>query len=350
MKTPYKPREVSKIDADIFRELIFSKRLFPAFPKEASKKIHFLENPTSESIEKKFSFSFKIGQQKVDLSFELKPESPLLSRLSEVGGLESLPEEFRMALMTYATREIITTLEHLFQLPVALWDAAKDKEETVQKKELYFEILDENFGSEADASISLSLPLIERVLDTAKKIPVFKSYSVKGAILQGEILIGSTTVSLDEWKSLRPGDLIVIQEPSALTTGEGRCLLKKSGIIPIQLKPDLLKSLVLPLEKMPLLLQRQPREKTDSSSTFYGKTAPLPTSLPISLELNFSAGLLSLTIHEAIQLNKTKTLEKPFPISRPLKIFIQEKMVGTGELVNINGRYALAVVALYSQY
>lgn len=337
----YKPREISKIDADIFRELIFSKRLLIAGPK----KIHFFQPNSSHVIEKKFSFSLKVGQQKVDLDIELKPESPLVRRLDEVGGLESLPKEFEVALTTYASREIIEVLQHLFELPVAIWDTATETEEACEKKELYFEILNEHAVCESRATIKISLSLIERILDVAKKIPMSRSRSVEGSIIQGEALIGSATMSLGDWKSLQPGDLIVIQEPSTLTTGEGRCLIKKSGIIPVMLKPDLFKSLILPLEKLfpaglkpvsPVSKEEGKEEKSTDSS--------------IPLELNFSAGVLSLTIEEAIQLEKTKSIQKSFHVSRPLKIFIEEQTVGTGELVKINERYAIVVNELYSQH
>ncbi len=113
---PYKPHEVSKIDAAIFRELIFSKRSLAVFPKDPSKKIHFFEGSSRAVIEKSVSFAFQVGEQKVDLNLELKPGTPLVEHLNEVGGIESLPEEFRVALMTFASREMIDALEHLFQL------------------------------------------------------------------------------------------------------------------------------------------------------------------------------------------------------------------------------------------
>ena len=355
---PYKPREVSKIDATIFRELIFSKRSLAVFPKDPSKKIRFFEASSPSAIEKSISFALQVGQQKVDLSLELKPESLLVQRLNEVGGIESLPEEFRVALMTFAGREVMDVLEHLFQLPVMVWDAAEEKEEKMEKKDLYFEILDSNEICEARARITLSMPLLERVLAVAKEAPMLKESALSGELLQGEIFIGSAILSPEDWKSLVPGDLILIQEPSALATGQGRCLIKKSGIIPMVLKADHFKSLLLPLEKVPLLLPRNPSEGAPpsheagvvsekllaSTSTADLNCREAVTGIP--LELNFSAGLLSLTIEETLQLIKTKSIEKPLQVSSPLKILIQERVVGAGDLVEINGRYALVVTQI----
>lgn len=339
---PYKPREVSKIDATIFRELIFSKRSLAVFPKDPSKKIHFFEASSPSVIEKSISFALQIGQQKVDLAIELKPETPLVKRLEEVGGIESLPEEFRVALMTFAGREVMDALEHLFQLPVMVWDPAKEKEEEVEKKDLYFEILGADAICEARARITLSMPLLERVLAVAKEAPMLKASAFSGELLQGEVFIGSAILSPEDWKSLVPGDLIIIQEPSALTTGQGRCLIKKSGVIPMMLKADLLKPLIFSLEKLfpagmkpsPPVTEQQGEQENSSSPA-------------IPLELNFSAGLLSLTIEEALQLIKTKSIEKPLHVSRPLKIYIQERVVGSGALVEINGRYAVVIMQLY---
>lgn len=344
---PFKPREISKIDATIFRELIFSKRLLAIFPKDHAKKIRFFEANSSYGIDKKFSFSLQVGQQKVDLSIELKPGTPLFKRLEEVGGIESLPEEFRVGLMAFAGREIIEVLEQLFQLPVTIWNAANTQEESSEKKELYFEVLDPQGTCEARASIILSLALVERVLALAQETPMLRSLSLKGELLQGEVFIGSTTVSLEDWKRLRPRDLIVIQEPSALKEGQGKCLIKKSGVIPIAVKPDFFKPLLLPLENLPLVVQSHSCQGGDPSHEVEEKKRALSTSIPITLELNFSAGLVSLTIQEALQLMKTKVLEKRFQLLKPLKIFIQEQVVGTGELVEINGLYALAITQLF---
>jgi len=339
---PYKPREISKIDAAIFRELIFSKRALAIFPKDPDKKISFFEASSSDGIDKKFSFSLQVGQQKVDLSIELKPGTPLAKRLEEVGGLESLPEEFRVALMTFVAREIIDVLEQLFQLPVTMSNTPNTQEEASEKKELYFEVLDSQSTCEARASIILSVPLLERVLTLAQETPMVTSHSLTGKILEGEVFIGSATVSLEDCFRLRPGDLIVIQEPSAITTGQGRCWIKKSGIIPITVKPDFFKPLVRPLgnffppdvKPARAAIEEEEEEKNRSSSS-------------IQLELNFSAGLTSLTIEETLQLMKTKVLEKPFQLLKPLKIFIEEQVFGTGELVEINGRYALAITQLF---
>jgi len=347
---PYKPHEISKIDAAIFRELIFSKRSLAVFPKNPSKKIHFFEASSFPVIEKSVSFAFQVGQQKVDLTLELKPGTPLVERLNEVGGIESLPEEFRVALMTFASQEIIDALEHLFQLPVMAWDTTKKQEEEGERKDLYFEVLNADGVSEARARMTLGVPLLERVLAVAQQAPMIKENSLSGELLQGEILIGKAILSLEDWKNLVPGDLIVIEEPSALATGQGRCLIQKSGVIPMILQADLFKTLILPLEKMPLLLQRNPSEAGGASHEVEEKneekTTELSTSLPITLELNFSAGLLSLTVEEVLQLIKTKSIQKSFQVSRPLKIFIQERVVGAGELVEINGRYALAITQL----
>lgn len=357
---PYKPREVSKIDDAIFRELIFSKRAFAIFPKDPAKKIRFFEASSSNAIDKKFSFSLEAGQEKVDLSIELKPGTLLFKRLEEVGGFESLPEEFRLALMTFVSGEIVEALEYFLQLRVTTLNAAQEQERSGEKKELCFEILDANDLCEARASIMLGLPLLERVLAAAQKIPMLKKKSLTGGLLEGEVLVGSATLSLDDWKSLKPGDLIIIQEPSALATGQGRCLIKKSGIIPMVFKENEFKSLLLPLDNFfpaaakpsPSASQEVKLEGSIEQGAASGKqlaststsdaTCPEVTTA-ITLELNFSAGLLSLTIEEALQLIKTKSIEKPFQISRPLKIFIQERVVGTGEIVEIGGRYALVV-------
>lgn len=343
MTTPYKPRDILKIDAAIFRELILSKRALAIFPKDSSKRIRFFESTSSGSIDKHISFLLKVGTQKVDLSIELKPETLLFKRIEEVGGVESLPEEFRTALITFAGKEIIDVLENLFQLPVAIWSSTDRQKEPAETKELFFEILGANDQCEGRASMILEISLIERILAVANETPIIKNNLLTGELLQGELLIGSATLTLRDWQRIKPGDLIVIEEPSALTTGQGKCLIKKCGIIPIILKPDYFKPLILSLEKIfPNGFKGVPPAAEQSSL----KENTLDPSIP--LELNFSAGLISLTIDETLRLVKTKSLQKPFQTLKPLNIFLREQVVGTGELLEINGRYAIAVTQLFT--
>ena len=60
----------------------------------------------------------------------------------------------------------------------------------------------------------------------------------------------------------------------------------------------------------------------------------------------FSVGTLSLSIEEIINLATSSTLDYPMDFMRPLKILVEGKKVGVGELVEINGRYALFITQL----
>jgi hypothetical protein len=368
--TIYKPRELSKIEATIVKELFVTNRLFPISPKDPSKKIRFFEPASAVPIEQYFSFSLKVGQHKVDLSVELKPETPLMARLNEVGGLEFLPEEFRVALMTFASRKIIDAAAHLFQLPVTTWDATTEQEEGIEKRDLSFELLNVDAACEARGKMKLNVPLLERLLEAAKKIPILKKQSLSGELLQGEIVIGGAAVSPKDWKSVVPGDLILIQEPSALTTGEGRCLIKKSVALPIMLPIAILKPLLSPLKKTvpstekPLSPPSDHGTHSDITSSAPSVSPPPATlqktsehqcqsqpedclSSSLLLEVSFSAGLLSLTMEEVLELLKTRSVKKPLPLLKSLKILIQQQPVGVGELVEISGRYAVVVIQLY---
>lgn len=345
--TPYKPRELSKIDASIFRELISSKRTLAVFPKNPSKKIRFFEANAAPKIEEQFSFSFQIAHQKVDLVLELKTETPLFKRLEEVGGFESVPEEFQVALMTFASEEIIDALTSLFQLPVTLWKTSHDQEIVSEKRELCFEIIDAQTLCEARAKIVLSTTLVERIIAVAQQVPMANHHSLGAVVLKGDIFIGSALLTIEEGALLHPGDLIVLQDPSSLTTGQGAFFMKESGEIPLSINPDLIKTLVLPIEQVfpnGIVPALSSIEKTSEKEAVPEKRES-EKSL-ITLELHFSAGLLSLTMEEVLQLAKGKVPEQPLQLVHPLKIFVQGELAGAGELVEIGGRLALAVTQL----
>ncbi|MFI0348372.1 MAG: FliM/FliN family flagellar motor switch protein [Chthoniobacterales bacterium] len=350
MMTSYRPLEISQLDRGILHELILSKRVFGISQKNRSLKIRFLRASTKLIENAPFSFSLNINQQRAHLLLEPGLESFLTQRLQELGGIDSLPEEFRSSLMALCSREIINSLETLLQLPIALWDETQQDEVSGCKKDLYFEVINDREVVEAIGKITLSSELVEKIISLALTLPCMERPLLSECLLEGELVIYTTNLSLDEWGSLTAGSLLFLKEDSALVTGKGSFLLKHGKMMPLSFDQQHLQSLVLPLTKVipsgftpAHHLESSAKEKTDVfvSSEFLNGNILENTLAPVELAL--SVGTISLSIDEIINLASTSLLVSPMKVSHPIKILVQGEMVGTGELVKINHQYALFV-------
>ena len=346
MITAYKPLALSQCDVDLRSTFIFPKRLFTLSEKDSSQKICFVSSTTQQPKENFFVLPLKIDQQKIDLTLDPALESPLIKRLSEFGGLDAIPEEFRTAMRAYCSQEIINTLETIFQLPISLWEENPPQETPVlDGKVIQFEVL--NDDSQVDTRGSMTLPpsLLKNFVSFGAQFPLQQEPQLTSYPLDGEFIIGSAQLSSSQWNSLTSGALVFLKEPSALTSGDAHLMLEKSEKIPLSFDLKLLEPLILPLAKAassgftpePLV-----EEKGHSSS----KSPLKDTENPGMIELAFSAGTISLTIDEILHLTETKTLPRPVKIFRPLSILVQGEAIGAGELVELHGQHAIFITQL----
>ena len=335
----YKPLEISQADVDIFNELILSKRLLGGVPHHPDKKLRFFQE--TDIAASSFVFSLNIDQEKMDIYIEPGLKSSLTQRLKDVGGIESVPEEFKNSIMAFCSREIIDILEYCLKLPITLWNSSQNSENSGEKKNLYFEVLGANSVSEARGKMSLSLPLLKRILSFASQFPIKERANFSQHLFDGNLIIGSTTLTLDDWNKLAPGDLIFLSEPSALSSGEGKFSIKKNITLPVLFDPKQFKPLVLTLEEM-----FPTGFKTNPPSLLEPTTILPEADKAFSLEITFSAGKVSLTLDEIIYLSNSKEIKNPIQVVRPLEILVQEELLGMGELVNISDHYAIVITQL----
>ncbi|HLB33264.1 MAG TPA: hypothetical protein VJK54_03410 [Chthoniobacterales bacterium] len=358
---PYKAPELSHDDIDVLNELILSKRLFSASKKNSSQKIRFSPSSPQWIGTGGFSFSLTVDQQEVDLLLEPTLGSTLAQRLQELGGVESFPEEFRVPMMALINKEVLDAFENLIQLPVALSDK-KESSIPQDKKELYFEVLNEHSISEARGKITLPLSLLKKIISLASHLPSMKDASPSHQVFQGDLIIGKTQLPLAMWEKLAPGALLLLDEPSAMTTGQLKFLLQRGDAIPLKFDLQKLSALVQPLAEISSLIQKSFSEQNikttmkpksvfklaeaDEGQGVDGATKPFTASVEFEdrfLDFEFSTGTLSLSLDEILSLIKTGTVAKSIPLLRPLKILVQGKLGGAGELIKIKDRYALFI-------
>lgn len=345
MLTPYKPLELAQSDVDILDELILSKRSFGLSKSKPSLKVEFIR-PSSKRDHFSFTCSLNINQQQVDLALEPAVSSFLAKRFKELGGLESLPAEFHDSLIALSSKEVIDALEALFQVPVALWESGHNRETELEKKSLFFKVLNDQSAVEAYGKITLSLELIEKIISLAAQLPTKEITLLSGCVLKGEICIGHTTIASDSWQHLSAGAFLFLDEPSALMTGQGNFLLKHGEEMTINIDQEKLQALIVPLQEVSssgvssFIASPEEDQQKEEEKRFIQENS-LETS-----DLVFSVGTLSLSIEEIINLATTPMLDYSIDFMRPVKILVQGEKIGAGEIVEINGRYALFITQL----
>lgn len=340
----YKPAQISQCDVDILQELILSKRLFGISKSDSSLKVRFVNSFSSFIPAADFSCSLSVNKKRVDIVLEPIAESPFIQRLQKLGGIESFTEEFRDSVIALCAQEIINSLESFFQLPISLWDETNKEEQPSQKKTLYFEAINKKSAVEIRGKMTLPITLVKKVISLASELPYKESPIFANRPLEGELIIGSVKVPYHQWEKLEAGSLIFFDEHSAIVTGEGGFLLKHGKMLSLVFDQEQLKSLALPLTDMTssnFIPAHQGSLKNNES-----KMLPEKEGVSMMVELAFSAGTISLSIDEIINLDSNSSLANPLNLSRPLKILAQGEIVGAGELIEINRQYASFVTQL----
>ncbi|MBX9743549.1 MAG: hypothetical protein K2W99_08450 [Chthoniobacterales bacterium] len=340
MITPYQARQLSRSDVEVLQELILSKRTFSFSKEKNAQKIRFLKKVVLAKESLSLNIALNINGEKIDLALQATPESSLAHRLLELGGVENIPPEFVTAMQAVCSKEIINAFAHVFEMPVALWKEGDSTSVPTEKCELFFEVIQNNDAIEAQGSITLSPLLLTKLMELAATIPAAQELHFKEVPLVGEVVIGSASISFVDWEKLNVGALIFLREPAPVVTGEATYFLGNNQQIPIVIDLKQAAALITPLAKFSFDSSALPQQKTTEQETLSS------TNRPVNIELNFSAGTLSLTIEELLLLTKNKKTNKPITLFRPLKILAQGAYVGAGELVSIHNQHALFVTQL----
>ena len=197
--------------------------------------------------------------------------------------------------------------------------------------------------------ITISPSLIEKIILLASSLPCMEVPIFSQTLLDGELVVGSVRLSVDQWNHLTSGALLFFDEGSAMVTGKGSFLLKHGKAMPLDVDQTQLESLVIPLTEVapsgftPATLSGEKNKQQQEKKEAIAEPS-------VSVELAFSVGTISLSIDEIIKLEAAASLDNPINVSRPLKILAQGEMVGAGELVKINDQYALFVTQLCNSY
>lgn len=343
MMASYKPHQLSRFDAAVLQELILSKRIFSLSSAPSSQKIRFLREGAFPQNSFSFPIALNVNKERVDLRLQPMAGSSLMQRLSDLGGIEALPNEFAEALRAFCSKEIITAFANFFQSSATLWKEG-DATET-PTKELFFEINKANATVEVQGSIKLPFSLLEKLLSLATAIPVAPSRHFNTASLRGEIIIGSASLLLTDWEKLTPGALVFLQGPSAITTGEAFFYAEKDQKIPILIEKQHIKSLLRPLTKLSFAPFVPADSLEKALANPHEKKSELPQQV-MPMELSFSAGAISLTLEEILLLSKNKKSPQPVVLSQPLTMLAQGRAIGLGELVSIGDQYAVFITQL----
>jgi flagellar motor switch/type III secretory pathway protein FliN len=345
MMTLYKPAQLSQCDIDVLQELILSKRVFPVFKENKSQGIRFLRGNSFTKKNPHFSISLDINKEKVDVTLQPTLESSLAHRLLELGDIESFPHEFVAAIRACYSKEIINAVESFFEMPIGLWTEGGAPLPTTETRELFFEFIQNDSVVETQGSIKMPLVLLKKLLSLATEIPAMKDVHFKNLSVEGEILVGTVSLSLENFKKITPGALLFLKEPCPIVTGAVFLLFEKNQKIPIVIDLKQLTQLVIPLPKISFApFTPDPPLGPDKEDVCNEEVDSEKKS--ITMELSFSAGAISITLEELLLLAKNKKMNQPVTLRQSLKILAHGKHVGTGVLTSVHDQHALFITQL----
>ncbi|MFZ4115106.1 MAG: hypothetical protein ACOYK6_00105 [Chthoniobacterales bacterium] len=341
---PYKPLELSRCDVEVLEELIFSKRLFSLA--EASQKMRFVLPPESSSQEFDFFLSLKTGEYPIHLALKPTSESDFIKCLSEFGGKEAIPKDFLTAVTAFCSRKIVHAIETFLQLPVSLTEETPSDDTASEAKKIYFEVINDHSAVEIQGEIKLPLLLLQKILSMALQLPRAERSDLAGFFFQGELVVGTATLSPKQLSKLMPGDLVFFQEPSACSNGKSFFYFNKGQRVDFLLDVKQIQSLIHPLEKVALsgFVPSNISAVEEKMNVSEQELASLETL--VKIELAFSAGTVSLSMDEVIHLAHTKKLPHVPHLSGPIKMLAQGTFIGTGELVELHGQHAIFITQL----
>lgn len=183
---------------------------------------------------------------------------------------------------------------------------------------------------------SLALMLVGSLAQMAPKSADPQSWDDLPVAL--ELCIGETSLSLDQFKRIRTGGCIFLNE-SFLQSGQGLLLRTPIGHRQTWCVPATLDGLTLTLLAQPSTMNTQTAANTDQDDA-----SPNWDNMPV--HLTFDVGRKTLTLAELRQLTEGQALPLDRPVQAGVTIRANGAVIGEGQLVDIDGQMGVLVSQL----
>ncbi|MFZ1341826.1 type III secretion system cytoplasmic ring protein SctQ [Thiothrix eikelboomii] len=270
-------------------------------------------------------------------------EWPLLDQIRSYipeGMLARLPENLGIALAENALDPLITRIENGLGSKIKIQSLSADKNSNLYALPLSFELLE----GQRNAHQQEQMTLIRGLLMVEERLyPLIQErlrFWPSDTELQWENLeanlfleIGTATVSVQEVNHFEPSDIILLDNNS----------FRRDGLIRLRLNTLLYCGAQLIAEP-----NRQITITTDwniMSDNDQKQSVQQINQLPV--QLSFDLGQKTLSFNEVKQLRPGYVIDLSQSLPEVVQIRAQNKLIGTGELVDISGRIGVRILSLF---
>jgi type III secretion system YscQ/HrcQ family protein len=268
---------------------------------------------------------------------------PLLDQIRSFipeGMLARLPENLGIALAENALDPLITRIENGLGSKVKIQSLSADKKSSLYTLPLSFELLE----GRRDAPQHEQTTLIRGLLMVEERLyPLIQERlrfwpsdtETRWDSLEATLFleIGTATVSVQEVNHFEPSDIILLDESS----------FRSEGLIRLRFNSILSCGAQLIAEP-----NRQITITTDwniMSDNDQKQSLQQINQLPV--QLSFDLGQKTLSFNEVKQLRPGYVIDLSQSLPEVVQIRAQNKLIGTGELVDISGRIGVRILSLF---
>ena len=258
---------------------------------------------------------------------------PLIERIRTYvteNKLKNLPQDLRAELLETALEPLLSTIVANLGVQVKVLNFLKIKPSDINNYSVVFKIT-ENQTREIDAILVMNKKLQPVIEDLIGRWPSYLYlHEWQNHLTPLFLEAGRMALSISELHQLEPADVVMLESAENLINHELSIRLASGERLSARVEDNLL-TVMTGVRKMS-------DENRDDSVANMG-------DLPVKLTFDIGELVLPFNQIESLTSGYVINLEKPF--AEVVKIRSQNRVIGTGELVDINGKVGVRIISLF---
>ena len=268
---------------------------------------------------------------------------PALENIREFipeGMLARLPENLGLALTENAMEPLITAAEHGLASKISLQSLSAESNSRLYTLPISFELMEANRTKPEGANIRTvyGLLLLEERLypllqERIRYWPSDQNENWESLETNLSIEIGQTALSIQDINNLKPSDVLIPDDNEFQTEKRVRLRLKTDLYCCAALNSDSDKTLTI-TTGWNAMADNEPQQNIDQINK-------------VPVQLSFDLGHKTLSFNEIKQLRPGYIIDLPTSLPEVVQIKAQNKQIGSGELVEVDGRIGIRITSLF---
>nr|CAA6822949.1 MAG: Unknown protein [uncultured Thiotrichaceae bacterium] len=258
------------------------------------------------------------------------------------GMLSRLPENLGLALTENAMEELLVTAERGLSSKITLQSLSAEQNSRLYTLPVGFELMEANRTKPEGSNIRTisGLVMLEERLypllqERMRFWPTSQNETWGGLETHIHLEIGRTQISIEEVNNLAISDVLLPDNNNFRTDHSLRLRLKADMACSAQLN-------INENQNNTLTITTDWNAMTDET-----QQNNIEQINKVPVQLSFDLGQKSMSFNELKQLSPGYVLDLPGTLPEVVRILAQNKQIGTGELVEIDGRIGIRILSLF---